>query len=61
MSHPSPYGKEGSREADGDERDTRDRICNGKTLKKRNYLDGNEGEAKLMRMAGKRYHGYLGN
>lgn len=54
MSHPSPYGEEGSREADGDEGDTRDRICNGKTLKKRNYLDGNEGEAKLMRMAGKR-------
>lgn len=66
VSPASPYSNGGSREADGDQRDARDRIkgacvCKGKTLKERNYLDGNKGEERLMGMAGKRYHSYLGN
>lgn len=66
MSPDSPYSNGGSREADGDQRDARDRIkracvCKGKTLKERNYLDGNKGEERLMGMAGKRSHSYLGN
>lgn len=52
MSPASPYSNGGSREADGDQRDARDRIkgacvCKGKTLKERNYLDGNKGEERL--------------
>ena len=66
MSPSSPYSNGGSREADGDQRDARDQIkracvCKGKALKERNYLDGNKGEERLMGIAGKRYHSYLGN
>lgn len=52
VSLPSPCSKRGSREADGDQRDTRyrkrmrARVYNGNTLKKINYLDENEGEEK---------------
>lgn len=63
VSHPFPFSKGGSREADGNQREAKweARLCDGKALKKRNYLGRNEGEKRLMEMTGKRCRSYLSN
>lgn len=63
ISHPFPFSKGGSREVDGDQRETKGEagLCDGKALKRRNYLGRNEGKKRLMRMTGKGCCSYLGN
>lgn len=63
VSHPFPFSKGGSRKADGDQKEAKREagLCDGKALKRRNYLGRNEGEKRLMKMTGKRCHDYLGN
>lgn len=63
VSHPFSFSKGRSREADSDQREDKGEagLCDGKALKRRNYLGRNEGEKRLMKMTGKRCRGYLGN